>query len=205
MPRLSQDRELPSAVTNIRLTSALRDCGALKLPDTFDKSTAPVLFAYDDSKLGYTDWTDIIPEFKSKCLQVKNPSASTIVLVPLDGRTITGTSVIKGGVCDGMLLTEKEMTLIEFKTDVTSSNYLTILQRANDADQQLRHTFNDIIKPKCLSVSRDVEKLLDIEFYIVFDKDLLISGASSQLMDIQTQFLEDNKHQLYFANEKTFY
>lgn len=205
MPRLSQDNDLPLAVTNIRLASALRDCGALKLQDTFDKGTAPLLFAYDDSKLGYTDWTDTEPEFKSKCLQVKNPNSSIIILVPLDGRTVTGANVIKGGVCDGMLLTEKEMTLVEFKTDVTSSNYLTILQRANDAVKQLRHTFNDIIKPKCLSVSRDVEKLLDIEFYIVFDKDLLISGASSQLMDIQTQFLEDNKHQLYFANEKTFY
>ncbi len=204
MPRLSQDRNLPIAITRIRLGSALSDCGALHIDETFDKSTAPHLFVYDDSDLGYTDWVDIEPAFKYKCFKVLNPNGTIMVLVPLDGRIITGVNVIQGGVCDGMLLTEKEMTLVEFKTDVISKNYQTILQRANDAIEQLLHTFDAIIKPRCMRLSKDLESLLTIDFYVVFDKDLEITRASSQLMDMQTQFLEDYKHLLYFDNEKVF-
>lgn len=204
MPRLSQDRNLPLAVTQLRLDSALSDCGACKVGETFDKSTAPLLFVYDDSELGYTDWVDAEPAFCSKCFMVKNPNGTMVVLLPLDGRTITGVNVVRGGVCDGMLLTEKEITLVEFKTNVTSKNYLTILQRAHDAVGQLWHTFDVIVRPRCLSLSKDIDRILSVDFYVVFDKDLEVAGASAQLMDMQILFLEDNKHLLYFDNEKTF-
>lgn len=131
-------------------------------------------------------------------------------MLPLDHRILTGKSVVAGGVCDGMLLTEKEMCLIEFKTNVTSSNYQTIVQRANDAIDQLWHTFDDIIKPKCTTQSIaeqpiDVEQMLSIDFfYVVYDKDLEVTGANSELMDLQTQFLTDKSHPLYFDNGKTF-
>ena len=120
MPRLSQDRNLPVAITNLRLCSALQYCGALGVANAFDKSSAEYLYIYDDSKLGYTDWTDVAPEFVSKCFVATNPNNNTIVLLPLDHRILTGKSVVAGGVCDGMLLTEKEMCLIEFKTNATS-------------------------------------------------------------------------------------
>lgn len=119
MPRLSQDRNLPVAITNLRLCSALQYCGALGVANAFDKSSAEYLYIYDDSKLGYTDWTDVAPEFVSKCFVATNPNNNTIVLLPLDHRILTGKSVVAGGVCDGMLLTEKEMCLIEFKTNAT--------------------------------------------------------------------------------------
>lgn len=204
MPRLSTDRHLPPAISAIRLGSALRDCGALGVEETFDKSDAPELFAYDDRLLGYTDWTDIEPELKSKCFVVKNPNGFTIVLLPLDGRTVTGVNVIKGGVCDGMLLTEKEMTLVEFKTEVTSGNYQTIIQRATEAVGQLWHTFDVILRHRCIKQSRDIDELLSVDFHAVFDKELEITGASSALMDLQSQFLEDYNHLLYFDNEKVF-
>lgn len=209
MPRLSQDRNLPVAITNLRLCSALQYCGALGVANAFDKSSAEYLYIYDDSKLGYTDWTDVAPEFVSKCFVATNPNNNTIVLLPLDYRILTGKSVVAGGICDGMLLTEKEMCLIEFKTNVTSSNYQTIVQRANDAIDQLWHTFDDIIKPKCTTQSIaeqpiDVEQMLSIDFYVVYDKDLEVTGANSELMDLQTQFLTDKSHPLYFDNGKTF-
>jgi hypothetical protein len=177
--------------------------------NAFDKSSAEYLYIYDDSKLGYTDWTDVAPEFVSKCFVATNPNNNTIVLLPLDHRILTGKSVVAGGVCDGMLLTEKEMCLIEFKTNATSSNYQTIVQRANDAIDQLWHTFDDIIKPKCTTQSIagqpiDVEQMLSIDFYVVYDKDLEVTGANSELMDLQTQFLTDKSHPLYFDNGKTF-
>ncbi len=204
MPNLSADRNLPHALVQIRLGSALSACGVLEVKDTFDKSATLQLFVYDDRQLGYTDWVDTEPEFKSKCFIVKNPNNTTIVSLPLDGRTITGPNVTKGGVCDAMLLTEKEMSLVEFKTNVTSENYQTIMDRANDAVKQLWHTYDDIIKPRCAKFSKDIDVILTVDFYVVFDNDMEITGASSQLMDMQNQFLEDCKHLLYFENEKTF-
>lgn len=204
MPRLSLNKDVPIAITNVRLCSALQNCGATGVADAFDKSSAVNLFVYDDQMLGYADWNDIEPDFVSKCFMATNPDNNTIVLLPLDGRVLTGTSVIAGGVCDGMLLTDKEMSLIEFKTNVTSSNYKTIVQRANEAIEQLWHTFDGIIKPKCEEKNRNIELLLTVDFYVVFDKDLEITAANSELMDLQIQFFEDYKFPLYFNNEKTF-
>lgn len=204
MPRLSQDKDLPAAITNLKLCTALKNCGATSVVDAFDKSSADHLYVYDDGNLGNIDWNDIEPEFVAKCFVATNPKNITISLVPLDHRILTGTSVIAGGVCDGMLLTEKEMCLIEFKTNVTSSNYQTIIQRANEAIEQLWHTFDGVIKPRCAAQTKDVEQMLSVEFHIVFDKDLEVTGANSELMDMQIQFLTNNSHPLYFDNGKTF-
>lgn len=209
MPRLSQNRNLPVAITNLRLCTALQNCGAIGVANAFDKSSAEHLYVYDDGGLGYTDWTDVAPTFVSKCFVATNPNNNTIALLPLDHQILTGPSVITGGVCDGMLLTDKEMCLIEFKTNVTSSNYQTIIQRANDAIDQLWHTFDNIIKPKCAAQSIagqpiDVEQMLSIDFYVVYDKDLEVTGVNSELMELQVQFLTDKSHSLYFDNGKTF-
>lgn len=157
MPRLSQDSVLPTAITNIRLGSALRDCGSTGIADAFDKSDKTLLFVYDDRELGCTDWTDLEPDFKAKCFKAVNPDRSIIALLPLDGKIITGTNVVKGGVCDAMLLSEKEMSLIEFKTNVSSTNYQTIIQRANEAVAQIWHTYAFIICPRCILQSKECE------------------------------------------------
>ena len=198
MPRLSQNKDLPTAITNLRLCTALKDCGAIGVANAFDKSSAEHLYVYDDGDLGYTDWTDVEPAFVSKCFEVTNPNNNTIALLPLDGRIITGPSVIVGGVCDGMLLTDREMCLIEFKTNASGFNYL--IQRAEDAIEQLWHTFNSIVKPRC----KEIENLLSVDFYVVFDKDLEVTGANSALMDLQIQFLQDYKYPLTFDNKKEF-
>ena len=139
MPRLSPNNILPAAITNLRLCTALQNCGAIGVANAFDKSSAENLYVYDDGNLGYTDWTDVIPEFVSKCFFAANPNKNTIALLPLDGRIITGPSVIAGGVCDGMLLTDKEMCFIEFKTNVTSSNYQTILLLKGQMTQSINY------------------------------------------------------------------
>lgn len=204
MPRLSKDKGKPTAITNLKLCFALRNCGSIAVADAFDKSCIECLYVYDDNNLGYTDWNEIEPDFVSRCFMAINPNYNTIVLLPLDGRIITGKNIIMGGVCDGMLLTDKEMCLIEFKTNVVGSNYQTVIQRANEAIGQLWHTFNEIIKPKCDSVGNNIENLLSVDFHIVFDKDLEITAVNSELMDLQTQFLETHKYQLYFDNNKVF-
>lgn len=182
----------------------MHDCGALHVADTFDKSFSSRVYVYDDRDLGYTDWTDTEPAFRSKCFMGMNPNGAAVVLLPIDGRTVTGANVVQGGVCDGMLLTEKEMTFLEFKTEVVSEDYQTILQRADKAIGQLWHTYDGIVAPRCMRLSRNIGELLSVDFYVVFDKDLEVTGVNSQLMDKQAQFLEDHRHLLYFANEKTF-
>lgn len=203
MPVLSHDRTLPPAITSLRLGSALKDCGALGVAAAFDKSTAEHLFVYDDSTIGHSDWTDEEPEFSSKCFVAVNPDAKTIALLPLDNRIMTGTAIIRGGICDCMLLTETNMCFIEFKTNVTSDNSLTVIQRAKEASDQLWHTFN-VIQPRCAKLSIQIEKQRVVDFHIVFDKNLEITGANSSLMDLQSEFLEDRKYMLFFDNEKTF-
>ena len=78
MPRLSQDRNLPVAITNLRLCTALQNCGVIGVADAFDKSSAVHLYAYDDGDIGYTDWTDVVPEYVSKCFVAANPNNNTI-------------------------------------------------------------------------------------------------------------------------------
>ena len=204
MPTLSQDRGLPTVIVNLRLGAALQGCGAIGVADAFDKSDAEQLYAYDDRVLGYTDWTDVESSFVSKCFHAINPKRATIALLPLDGRIVTGASIVAGGICDGMLVSEKEVCFVEFKTNVTSTKELTILQRAQEAIEQLWHTYDGIVKPRCISKLIQIEKLVSIDFYVVFDKELEVTGAQASLMDLQNDFLEDNKYPLYFDSKKEF-
>ena len=205
MPRLSQDNTLPPAITKIKLAWSLQNCG-VPVKDAFDKSTAAHLYVYDDMQLGYSDWDGQKPEFSSKCFHVDNPGSICIALLPLDGRIITAKEIIEGGVCDCLLLTEKEMCFIEFKTNATSTETLRILDNAAKALEQLWHTYNVIIRPRCinrLKSSAELE-LLYVNFHVVFDRDLKVTDANSSLMDLQTQFLEDKKYSLFFDYGKTF-
>lgn len=152
MPRLSSDRTLPKAITNLRLSSALKHCGATSIEDAFDKSTACNLYVYDKLEEKYSDWTDCQPANPAKYFRAKNPNELTLVLVPLDNRTITGRNITQQGICDCMLLTEKEISFIEFKTNVESTSYLNFIDKANNAIQQLWHTYEGIIKPRCCKV-----------------------------------------------------
>ena len=137
MPRLSPNNILPAAITNLRLCTALQDCGAIGVANAFDKSSAENLYVYDDGNLGYTDWTDVIPEFVSKCFFADNPNKNTIALLPLDGKILTGPSVIAGGVCDGMLLHPPTIRLL-LKGQMTQSiNYGTHLMVLSS--QNVRH------------------------------------------------------------------
>lgn len=203
MPKQSMDRQLPKALTNLRLCSALRDCGQCSVEQSFSESASCCLYLYDDGNIGYTVWTDTEPDFASKCFTAKNPNDTPIVLLPLDGRIITGNHITKGGVCDCLVLTESIMCFVEFKTNVFSQNNQTIMQRAEKGKEQLWRTYAEIIRPKCGTLNGQ-ELCLPVYFHVVFDKMMKITGVQSQLMDLQMQFLEDNKHQLFFNNERTF-
>ncbi len=205
MPKLSQNRTPPDAIKQLKLCYALRNCGQVKVIDAFDKSDDENLYVYDDGSLGYSDWNDDEHAVSlSKTFNAQNPNKNTLVLLPLDGCIITGNNIIQGGVCDCALLTEKELSFVEFKTNVLSSNDLTILQRANDAIGQLWHTYNGIVNPKCQQVGVDIRKNVSIEFYVVFDTELKVTGARADFQNLQSEFMEEKHYQLYFENSKQF-
>lgn len=113
MPTLSQNRDLPAAITQLKLCYALRYCGPLGVGIAFDKSDDENLYVYDDGSLGYSDWTNVAPaEFLSTTFHAQNSNRNTLVLLPLDGRIITGEHFIRGGICDCALLTDKELTQV---------------------------------------------------------------------------------------------
>lgn len=205
MPTLSQNKELPGAIKQLKLCYALRDCGLVGVGNAFDKSNDENLYVYDDENLGYSDWTNVAPAAcSSKTFHAQNPNKSTLVLLPLDGRIITGAHFIQGGVCDCALLTDKELSLVEFKTNVSSIYDKTILEHAEKAKDQLWHTYDGIIHPECQKVEVDVKQKVSIDFYVVFDKDLRVTGAQASLQNLQNEFLLDKHYPLYFQNHKQF-
>lgn len=204
MPTLSQDRTLPVSITQLRLCSALGKCGALGVAGAFDKSKANSLFVYDDKTLGYTDWTDQEPEFASICFRVNNPSGIDIVLLPFDHRIMTGPNIIVGGICDCAILTQNELSFIEFKTDVASTNDLTILQRADEAIGQILHTYFDIVLPGCESVSVNLQQKVAVDFHVKFNELFMIAGANASLMEKQDDFVNEYNIPLFFDHEKIF-
>lgn len=205
MPKLSQNRTPPDAIKQLKLCYALRNCGQVKVIDAFDKSDDENLYVYDDESLGYSDWNnDEHAVSLSKTFNAQNPNKNTLVLLPLDGCIITGKNITYGGVCDCALLTDKELSFVEFKTNVLSPNDLTILQRANDAIGQLWHTYNGIVNPKCQEVGVDIRKNVFIEFYVVFDSNFSVTGVRADLQNLQDDFLKNNHYPLFFENSKQF-
>ena len=205
MPTLSQNKDLPVAITQLRLCSALKSCGQIGVKDAFDKSEDEILYVYDDENLGFSDWTNNEPTVSlSMTFNAQNPNKNTLVLLPLDGRIITGKNLIKGGVCDCALLTNLELCLVEFKTNVLSSSYLTVLEHAQKAKDQLWHTFDGIIDSECQKIGVDVRQNVSVDFYVVFNKDLNVTGVRADLQNLQNEFLMDKQYPLFFENNKRF-
>lgn len=206
MPTLSQNNNPPAAITQLRLCSALKGCGQIGVKNSFDKSEDETLYVYDDESLGYSDWTndEHAVVSLSKTFNAQNSNKNTLVLLPLDGRIITGKNYIKGGVCDCALLTDKELSFVEFKTNVLSPNFLTVLQRAQEAKEQLWHTYDGIIDSECQKVGVDVKQTVSVDFYVVFNKDLNVTGVRADLQNLQSEFLMDKHYPLYFEDNKQF-
>lgn|SRR5574344_527659 len=204
MPKLSNNQELPAAIKKLKLCSALKNCGGCKVDKAFDKSTDSKLFVFDNDQLHYSEWTNEMPDFVSKTFRVDNPKNTVIVLLPLDHKIITGQTLSRGGICDCAILTENELSFIEFKTNTSTNSYLTILDSSNKAMDQLWHTYDAVIRPLCQKVGVDVSQLVDVDFHVVFDRDLDITNASAAQQERAVNFLEENKLILLFDNDKTF-
>lgn len=204
MPRLSNNTNIPIAVSKLRLCSALSNCGHVGVQEAMDISRDESLYVYDDATLGYSDWTNMVPSHLSETFCADNPMKTEIVLLPLDNRIITGPAVVQGGVCDCALLTVNELSLIEFKTNVRTASDETLEQRCHKAVSQILHTINEIVKPKCNQMGVELEEKVDIDAYIVFDNELNVTGVKATSQAIAMDVFEEEKLLLYFDNKKTF-
>lgn len=204
MPRPSNNTNIPTAVSNLRLCSALSDCGRISVQQAMVISTDSRLYVYDDAILGYSDWTNIVPSNLSETFSADNLNNTEIVLLPLDNRIITGPKVTQGGVCDCALLTVNELSLIEFKTNAKTVSNKTLEQRCREASSQILHTIDGIIKPKCSQKGIDIDKKVDINAYIVFNNELNVTSVQTIFQAIAMEVLEKNKLLLFVDNKKTF-
>lgn len=209
-----QNKEIPEAVKQLRLCESLKDCGK-SVASCLKLSTAKVLYTYDDTDLKYSNWSEsIAPDQISRSFIVRNDNKVEIVLLPLDNRIISGPMVTKGGVNDCAILTERQMSLIEFKTNVTSNSDRNMEAKTNDAIKQLWHTFDEIIYPRCkakgidLKAKRNIDMNMDInidiDFFVIFDRNLDVTNFTASRSEKQVAFLEKTGFQLYFDNEKSF-
>ena len=205
MPRLSNNRTLPNAIKQLKLCYALRNCGQVKVINAFDKSNNVNLYVYDDANLKYSDWNNNKHAvLLSKTFNAQNPNNKTLVLLPLDGCIITGAHFIQSGVCDCALLTDKELSFVEFKTNALSPNNFTISQHAQKAIDQLWHTYDGIIDTECRNIGVNIKTIVSIDFYVVFDSELNVTGVRADFQNLQNEFLINNNYPLFFENSEQF-
>lgn len=199
-----QDKAIPEAIKQLRLCASLKDCGH-SVESCFKQSSAKLIYAYDDDVLKYSDWNETAaPEDFSRTFIVHNNNAVEIILLPLDNRIISGPAVTKGGVNDCAILTERQMSFVEFKTNVTSNSEKNIEDKTDEAIQQLWHTYDEIISPRCSAKGISLVTSVDIDFFVIFDSNLDVTNATASRLDKQMEFLQQTGFPLFFNNEKSF-
>lgn len=196
------NNNIPIEVKRLRLCSSLQDCGGT-VEACLKESDAKSMSIYDNEALGYTDWKGGDSGLPDTFI-ANNSDNKKLILLPLDNRIISGPKVKHGGVADCAVLTMDNMSFIEFKTNVRSNTDRNISEKTEDAINQLWHTFNEIIFPRCSAKGIDIAKMVDIEFYIVFNKELDVTSSSASRLNYQMEFMNDHHFPLYFDNEKNF-
>ena len=196
------DNNIPQEVRRLRLCSSLQSCGGTV--EVWLKETNEVAMSiYDDASLGYTDWINGNSGLPDTFI-ANNAGNKKLVLLPLDNRIISGPVVKQGGVADCVVLTMDNMSFIEFKTNVTSNTDFNISAKTEDAINQLWHTYDGIISPRCLAKGINIATMVDVEFYIVFNKELDVTSATASRLNQQMEFMSNHNFPLYFENEKDF-
>lgn len=196
------DNNIPQEVRRLRLCSSLQSCGGT-VEVCLKESNEVAMSIYDDASLGYTDWINGNSGLPDTFI-ANNAGNKKLVLLPLDNRIISGPVVKQGGVADCVVLTMDNMSFIEFKTNVTSNTDFNISAKTEDAINQLWHTYDGIISPRCLAKGVDIATMVDIEFYIVFNKELDVTSATASRLNHQMEFMRNHNLPLYFENEKNF-
>lgn len=198
----NQANNIPNEVKRLRLCSSLQNCGGA-VEVCMKESNDPIMSIFDDSTLGYTDWV-IGNSGKSDAFTANNATNKKLILLPLDNKIISGHNVKKGGVADCAVLTMNDLSFIEFKTNVTLNSEDNLSVHTENAMKQLWHTYDGIISPRCLAKGINIATMVDVEFYIVFNKELDVTSATASRLNQQMEFMSNHNFPLYFENEKDF-
>lgn len=202
MAKHSNSIAVPLEVQQLRLCSSLRGCGG-DVALCLKENNAHLISVFDDETLGFSHWI-VGNNGSPKSFLVHNNEGKNIVMLPLDNKIITGPKIKQGGVADCAILTLSDMSFIEFKTNVTYNSEENINSKTEDAIRQLWHTYDGIIKPRCAKNKVNIPKLVNIDFFIIFNKDLDVTGTMASRLNYQTEFMNNYGFPLYFDNEKEF-
>lgn len=202
MAKHSNNMAIPVEVQRLRLCSSLQGCGS-NVTLCLKESDAPLISIYDDETLGFSDW-EVGNNGCPKSFLAHNNAGKNIVLLPLDNKIITGPKIKQGGVADCAVLTLSDMSFIEFKTNVTSNSEENINSKIEDAIGQLWHTYDGILKHRCAKNNVIIPELVNVDFFIIFNKDLDVTGTMASRLNHQTEFMNNYGFPLYFDNEKEF-
>lgn len=192
--------EIPRELSQLRLCSALRNCGG-GVERNFSQSDASDISVFDDNEGGCSVW-ELGDTGRSDVLLVRNPNRRNVFLLPLDNRILSGKNVSEGGVADCALLTMSSLALVEFKTNVHSNSSGNLSSKTEEAIRQLWHTYDGVIAPKCKEKGVEIAKVVNVDFNIVFDGQLDVTQAQAERMDRQLSFFQEKGFPLFFDNEK---
>lgn len=199
-----QNNNIPQEVRKLKLCASLQDCGGTAVELCIKESMSNEMSIYDDDDLQYSDWIEGNNNSPKSFLAYNNNNKN-LVLLPLDNRIISGPATKKGGVADCAILTLNDMSFIEFKTNVTLNSEDNLSAHTEKAIQQLWHTYDGIIKPKCEKKGVIISDAIDnIDFYIVFNKELDVTGIMASRLNYQMEFMSEHSLPLFFENEKDF-
>ena len=191
----------PLVISRLKVIAALSTCGNVNAVNDLDFSNAADLYAYDTENK-YTEWEEKTPLNPTKAFHLINKSNKDVVLLPLDNYIVKDTHLTIGGIADYALLTSDELLFVEFKTNATSTTKKALINNSKKAQKQLWHTYDSILKPKFVAQGVELESEVEIEFYIVFDSLLNVTGANAAFMNQMTKFEDMYGHLLFFSNER---
>ena len=209
---------VPTPIKRLRLVSSLDSCGrglinqdgSHNYEETSDASFSVCDVHEEENDKNLTRIAIDGDDFE-KAFDIENPNQRLIVVLPFDQEIITAPHYVQGGIADCGLLTIKELTFVEFKTNMTSVNIDTIKERYEKAMSQLWHTY-EVIKDRCKTKNIDVDSLVEIDFFIVNDKmfaqrvnQCLPVKISATQQAYQTQFQKErNGYPLLFDTKRVF-
>lgn len=126
---------------------------------------------------------------------VNNPSSCPFCLIQIDNRLLPQE---KGGQCDGCIVYDNGINLLEFKTNTTTFNKSTVKKRYSKAEKQLKNTIKRF-KNNGLDISSLAS---DLEAFICFNNTFPRMKASEINRSIRFA-LETGGVGLSFDNNKT--
>lgn len=160
----------------------------------FEYSDRGLFFFIDDSSKGHVA---IVNETKNigvdKMLSVYNPEHGAQFLWHIDGVMYK-----KGAKCDGALINQDNLYLLEFKSQAKNNTNETVFSEYEHAKQQLEHVLQDLLL-RYKAIGMDLHALIDLHAIAIFNKTVPQNLAYQKRL--QAEFLTKHNVRLEFSNK----